>query len=109
MRTPAGSGGRVNRADNLVCGRREKAVQLEDRPDFRYMHCDVSDPEGVEQLPGPYDPALHFVGPASPADYLPLPPETLGVGSLGTRSALGIAERDGARFLLASTSEGTTC
>jgi dTDP-glucose 4,6-dehydratase len=37
--------------------------------------------------------------------YLKLPLETMKVGSLGTMQALDLAERTGARFLLASTSE----
>ena len=59
----------------------------------------------AEALTGPYDLVLHFACCASPADYLRLPLETLDAGSLGTRALLAVAERDGARFLLASTSE----
>ena len=47
----------------------------------------------------------HFASPASPVDYLELPIQTLKVGSLGTHKALGLAKNNGARFLLASTSE----
>ncbi|MEU7381037.1 MULTISPECIES: UDP-glucuronic acid decarboxylase family protein [unclassified Streptomyces] len=99
------SGVEVDCVDNLACGRRENIAHLEDRPGFRYLHCDVSAPDCVEPLLGPYDLVLHFACPASPADYLRLPLETLDVGSLGTRNALAIAERCEARFLLASTSE----
>ena len=48
---------------------------------------------------------LHFASPASPADYLRLPIETMKVGSIGTLHALGLAKDKGARFVLASTSE----
>ncbi|MEV4196278.1 NAD-dependent epimerase/dehydratase family protein, partial [Streptomyces toxytricini] len=48
---------------------------------------------------------LHLASPASPADYLRLPLHTLDAGSLGTRNALELARRSGARFVLASTSE----
>ncbi|MEU2927306.1 NAD-dependent epimerase/dehydratase family protein [Streptomyces sp. NPDC007251] len=99
------SGVEVDCADNLVCGRRENVAHLEDRPGFRFVEVDVSASDCVERLPGPYDLVLHFACPASPADYLRLPLETLDVGSLGTRNALTIAARDAARFLLASTSE----
>ena len=55
---------------------------------------------------GPVDAVLHFASPASPPEYLARPIETLEVGSIGTRHALDLArEHDGARFLLASTSE----
>ena len=43
--------------------------------------------------------------PASPIDYVELPFETLYVGSDGTRHVLERAESDGARVMLASTSE----
>ncbi|GAA2237587.1 NAD-dependent epimerase/dehydratase family protein [Streptomyces nogalater] len=99
------SGVEVDCADNLVCGRRENIAHLETRPGFRYTHCDVSTADCAERLAGPYDLVLHFACPASPADYLRMPLQTLEVGSTGTRNALTIAERDGARFLLASTSE----
>ncbi|MEU6284506.1 NAD-dependent epimerase/dehydratase family protein [Streptomyces sp. NPDC047028] len=99
------SGVEVDCADNLVCGRRENVAHLDGRPGFRYLPCDVSAPACPEQLTGPYDLVLHFACPASPADHLRLPLHTLDAGSLGTRNALRIAERDGARFLLASTSE----
>jgi len=47
----------------------------------------------------------HLASPASPPAYLARPLETLAVGSEGTRHALELARRDGAKFLLASTSE----
>ncbi|MEW2515170.1 NAD-dependent epimerase/dehydratase family protein [Streptomyces sp. NPDC046870] len=99
------SGVEVDCADNLACGRRENIAHLEERPGFRYVHGDVCAPDCAERLAGPYDLVLHFACPASPADYLRMPLQTLDVGSLGTRNVLAIAERDGARFVLASTSE----
>jgi dTDP-glucose 4,6-dehydratase len=48
---------------------------------------------------------MHLACPASPVHYLRLPLETLRVASAGTVHALELAERHGARFLLASTSE----
>jgi dTDP-glucose 4,6-dehydratase len=47
----------------------------------------------------------NLASPASPPAYLARPLETLAVGSEGTRRLLALAERDSARFLLASTSE----
>jgi dTDP-glucose 4,6-dehydratase len=46
-----------------------------------------------------------MASPASPIDYVELPFETLYAGSDGTRLLLERARADGARFLLASTSE----
>jgi dTDP-glucose 4,6-dehydratase len=54
---------------------------------------------------GPVDYVLHWASPASPIDYLELPIQTLKVGALGTHKALGLAKAEGARFVIASTSE----
>ena len=59
----------------------------------------------ISMSPGDVDLVLHFASPASPADYLRLPIETMKVGSIGTLHALGLAKDKGARFVLASTSE----
>ncbi|MDZ7266736.1 MAG: SDR family oxidoreductase [candidate division KSB1 bacterium] len=56
-------------------------------------------------LSGRLDYVLHFASPASPADYLQMPIQTLKAGALGTHRALGLAKNKGATFLLASTSE----
>ncbi len=53
----------------------------------------------------PVDAVFHLACPASPVDYRRLSLETLDAGALGTRNALALARRHGARFLLASTSE----
>lgn len=100
-----GAGVEVDCADNLSSGSAENVTHLVGTPGFRFVDCDVSDPSCVGALGGPYDLVLHFACPASPADYLRMPLETLDVGSLGTRNALTVAARDGARMLLASTSE----
>ena len=68
--------------------------------DFRCQ--DVTEPFDVD---GPVDLVLHLASPASPADYHQYPLRTLEAGSAGTRNALRLAERKGARFVLASTSE----
>lgn len=56
-------------------------------------------------IKGPVDNVLHFASPASPADYMRMPIQTLKVGSLGVHKTLGLAKEKGARYLLASTSE----
>lgn len=64
--------------------------------------CDVS--QGVPDL-GPVDVVCNLASPASPPFYLAHPLETLAVGSEGTRHLLELANANGARFLMASTSE----
>ncbi|MFH9815161.1 MULTISPECIES: UDP-glucuronic acid decarboxylase family protein [unclassified Streptomyces] len=91
--------------DNLATGSHGNVAELERHRGFRFVRADATDPAAVRGLPGRFDLVLHFACPASPADYLRLPLETLDVGSTGTRNALERARADGARFLLASTSE----
>ncbi|MEV5515420.1 NAD-dependent epimerase/dehydratase family protein [Streptomyces flaveolus] len=91
--------------DNLATGSRSNVADLERHRGFRFVRADATDPAALRGLPGRFDLVLHFACPASPADYLRLPLETLDVGSTGTRNALERAHADGARFLLASTSE----
>ncbi|MFD4344700.1 UDP-glucuronic acid decarboxylase family protein [Streptomyces coelicoflavus] len=99
------SGADVVCLDNLATGSRANVADLERRRGFRFVRADATDPAALRGLPGRFDLVLHFACPASPADYLRLPLETLDVGSTGTRNALERAHADGARFLLASTSE----
>ena len=53
----------------------------------------------------PVDFVYHMASPASPIDYARLPLHTLKVGAYGTHNTLGLAKKNRARFLLASTSE----
>ena len=91
--------------DNLATGSRNNMAGLQQRDGFRFVRGDATDPAAWQALPGRFDLVLHFACPASPADYLRLPLETLEVGSTGTRHALERAHADGARFVIASTSE----
>lgn len=92
----------VTCVDDFSTGRPENLSPLLDRPGFTLIRANVAEGLGVDRPP---DLVLHFASPASPADYLRLPLHTLETGSLGTRNALRLAHRTGARFLLASTSE----
>ncbi|HEX9030379.1 MAG TPA: UDP-glucuronic acid decarboxylase family protein [Streptosporangiaceae bacterium] len=88
--------------DDLSSGRAENVGQLLGVPGFEFVEADIT--TGLD-LAGPFGAVAHLASPASPPEYLRRPLETLAVGSTGTRNALAIAHRDGARFLLASTSE----
>ncbi|HEX5565608.1 MAG TPA: UDP-glucuronic acid decarboxylase family protein [Streptomyces sp.] len=92
--------------DNLLSGTERNVAHLRSRPGFAFLRRDVCPPGALADLPGgPFDLVFHLACPASPADYLRLPLETLETGSSGTRNALELAARDGARLVLASTSE----
>ena len=88
--------------DNLITGSRRNLSQLELNPRFKFIEADVTEPVGVD---GPFDHVWHLASLASPKEYLAHAIETLESGSTGTRNMLEIARRDGARFLLTSTSE----
>ena len=79
--------------------------RLVGRPGYRFLRHDVSEPLPPSHRDEEFDTVFHLASPASPIDYLRMPTATLRVGSSGTAVALGIAERCGARFVLASTSE----
>ncbi|GAA3989215.1 SDR family oxidoreductase [Thermobifida alba] len=89
-------------ADNFATGSAANVVHLLDRPGFRLVEADLTEPLDLD---GPFGYVFHLASAASPRDYLRLPVETLEAGSLGTRNALALAEAHGARFVLASTSE----
>ncbi len=95
-------GAEVIAVDNLITGRRSNVGHLDGDPRFTLHTEDVS---GEWSVDGPVDAVLHFASLASPPDYLSHPIETLEVGTIGTMNALRLAEENGARFLLASTSE----
>jgi dTDP-glucose 4,6-dehydratase len=92
----------VTCVDDFCTGTPDNIAHIADRPGFALLRADVTEPFDVGE---PADLVLHFASPASPADYLRLPLHTLETGSLGTRNALALARRHGARFVLASTSE----
>ncbi|RIV34384.1 NAD-dependent epimerase/dehydratase family protein [Micromonospora radicis] len=92
--------------DNFVTGSKENVAHLFDTPTFTLVEADISD--GLPAHPAlaeRFDAILHMASPASPTDFEKLPVEILRVGSVATLHLLDRAVADGARFLLASTSE----
>jgi len=88
--------------DNLKTGSRRNIAHLQGRERFRFVEHDVTQPIPTAET---FDQVWHLASLASPKEYLAHPIETLESGSTGTRNMLEIALRDGARFLLTSTSE----
>ncbi len=95
-------GMRIFCIDNLLTGSIQNISHLFGEKDFTFYKYDVTN---YIHIPGNVDYILHFASPASPADYMHYPIQTLKVGSLGTHKALGLAKEKKAVFLLASTSE----
>jgi dTDP-glucose 4,6-dehydratase len=88
--------------DNFLTGSPDNLRELVEHHRFTLLEHDLSISAAVD---GDVDWVLHLASPASPLHYLAHPVETLRVGSAGTMNALELAERKGARFVLASTSE----
>jgi dTDP-glucose 4,6-dehydratase len=88
--------------DNFLTGSERNVAHLDGHPRFQLMHRDVTQAFAWD---GPLDAVLNLASPASPKDYLQHAIATLDVGSAGTRNMLELARANGARFLMASTSE----
>jgi dTDP-glucose 4,6-dehydratase len=88
--------------DNFITGSKSNLDHLIRNARFRFEQCDVAAPVSVN---GAFDHVWHLASLASPRHYLAHPIETLESGSTATRNMLEIARREGARFLVTSTSE----
>ncbi|MBB5829911.1 NAD-dependent epimerase/dehydratase family protein [Micromonospora harpali] len=93
--------------DNFVTGSKDNVAHLHDKPNFTLVEADISDglPTHHPALAERFDAIMHMASPASPTDFATLPVEILRVGSVATLHLLDRAVADGARFLMASTSE----
>jgi dTDP-glucose 4,6-dehydratase len=96
------AGAQVLCVDNFLTSSPGNLRELRNEAGFGLREADVA--EGLE-VDGDVDLVVHLASPASPLDYQRHPLATLDAGSRGTRNALELAARAGARFVLASTSE----
>ena len=87
-------------ADNFLTGSEENIAPLISNPRFVLLRQDVCEPFAFEA-----DAVFHLASPASPVGYWSNPFATIRVNTEGTRSVLEGAQKCGARFLMASTSE----
>ena len=88
--------------DNLITGSAVNLSHLTASPSFTLINCDIT---GFFSIDDEVDYIFHLASPASPADYLRFPVQTLKAGSIGTINALEVARDKKARFVLASSSE----
>ena len=93
--------------DNLLTGSRDNIAHLLKNDRFQFIEADIISgwSKATSQLGGRVEAIFHLASPASPVDYKEHPLETLLANSQGTQHLLELAHRDGAGFLLASTSE----
>jgi dTDP-glucose 4,6-dehydratase len=98
----------IDRGDEVVCvddfstGRRSNVARWDGDPRFTLVEADISESIPVDGL---ITGMFNMASPASPPDYLAQPLHTLSTGSEGTRRGLELTHRNGARFVMASTSE----
>ena len=89
--------------DDLSSGSESNVANLASSGRFEFVRGDAC--EVLSTISGPVSSIAHLASPAAPPDYLARPLETLAVGSRGTEAALRLTQANGARLLLASTSE----
>jgi len=95
-------GNEVICVDNLITGQSANLDHLKENTHLRIIKHDVTKPLNINEK---IDFIYHMASPASPQDYSNIPIETLLTGALGTKNMLDLAQKNNARFLLASTSE----
>ena len=88
--------------DNFITGSEKNISHLFSTNRFDFIEHDVTKYINIKDK---VDYVFHFASPASPIDYLKFPIETLKANAIGGHNALGIAKKNRAKFILASTSE----
>ncbi|GLQ55318.1 UDP-glucuronic acid decarboxylase family protein [Devosia nitrariae] len=97
-----GQGHSVICLDSFITGRTENILPLENHPRFETVEHDICAPIHIDR---PLDEIYNLACPASPPHYQADPIHTMMTSVAGTGQLLRLAERHGARFLQASTSE----
>jgi len=95
-------GSKVICLDNFSSGRRDNVEHLESLESFQLVEHDISQPIFLEE---PVDLVLHLASRASPMEFSRFPIQILKSNTLGTWVALGIAKKQRARLVYASSSE----
>ena len=88
--------------DNLITGSLNNLNHLQSNNKFEFIEHDVTKFISVKDN---IDYVFHLASPASPIDYLNYPIQTLKANAIGGHNALGLAKKNNAKFILASTSE----
>ncbi|KRY20395.1 UDP-glucuronic acid decarboxylase 1 [Trichinella patagoniensis] len=86
--------------DNHFTGQKRNIERWIGHPNFELISHDISNPLFLT-----VDEIYHLASPASPPHYMFNPVKTIKTNTLGTINVLGLARRNRAKILLASTSE----
>lgn len=87
--------------DNFLTGCKENISHLLGQARFELIEHDVVDPICIESI----DEVYHLACPASPIHYQKDPIRTMKISVFGAYNILGLAKKENAKVLLASTSE----
>ena len=98
-------GAQVICLDNLQTGRRRNIDHLRREPRFEFIEADITRPLPAGVKGRKIDEIYNLACPASPPHYQADPEHTMLTSVVGTHALLKLAERTGAKFLMASTSE----
>ena len=88
--------------DNFLTGSIDNLSNIKNSKNFELIERDVTE---FIDLNDYVDFVFHLASPASPIDYLKYPIKTLKANAMGGYNLLGLAKKNKAKFLLASTSE----
>lgn len=88
--------------DNLGSGDKKNVEHLLSNSRFKFIKHDIREPLEFEEK---IDHIFHLASRASPADFEGYSIDILLTNAVGTHNMLELARKDGARFLLASSSE----
>lgn len=91
--------------DNLFTGRKENITTCLNSPNFEFIEADVTKPIRLEVNRLEVNKIYNFACPASPVHYQYDPIHTVKTSFLGALNMLGMAKKNKARILQASTSE----
>ncbi|MDB5615414.1 MAG: NAD-dependent dehydratase [Devosia sp.] len=93
---------RVICVDNFLTGSRSNVRPLDNNRNFRLIEANICNPLEIDE---PINQIYNLACPASPPSYQADPVRTMMTSVVGTGNLLHLAERHGASFLQASTSE----
>ena len=94
-------GNKIICLDNLFTGSENNISNLIDNPDFEFVNHDITKPyyrDGIDQI-------YNLACPASPIHYQINPIKTVKTCTIGVINMLGLAKKNNAKILQASTSE----
>jgi UDP-glucuronate decarboxylase len=94
-------GNKIICLDNLFTGSENNISNLMDNPDFEFVNHDITNPfyrDGIDEI-------YNLACPASPIHYQINPIKTVKTCTIGVINMLGLAKKNNAKILQASTSE----